>query len=468
MDAEKRKLIEENQRLRARVGELERMVRALQEQVQVLTAALEEARRAGKRQAAPFRKAKRVEEPKKPGRKPGEQYGEHARRSVPEDAPIDERHEAPLPPECPKCGSRRLEEDEPTAEQFQTEIVCRTVRRRFAIHRGHCRDCGTPVAGRHPLQTSTATGAAGEQLGPKAHALMSVLNKRMGLSHGKIAWVFEKVFKLKTDRSTSARSVVRTARRCAAAYEQIRADVRAAEEVTPDETGWRVGGGKAWLHAFATARTTCYEIDPTRSGDVAARLLGLDWPGRLVHDGWSVYDRFLQAIHQQCNAHLLNRCKELLEVARRGAARLPLAVKGLLQQGLVTRNRFDEGEISRHGLLVAAGRLTAQLGRVVAGRFTHDGNRRLANFLNDHWREVFAYLRHPGMAATNYRGEQSIRPAVVNRKVWGGNRTWLGAWAQSVVMSVIGTCLLREIDPLAWFIKAITSPSPLLLAQPPP
>jgi transposase len=468
MDADKRELVEENRRLRARVEELEGMVRALQEQVQVLTAALEEARRSGKRQAAPFRKPKRVENPKKPGRKPGEQYGEHARRIAPENASIDEQHDAPLPPECPTCGSRRVEEDEPRSEQFQTEIVCRTVRRRFAIHRGHCRDCGASVRGRHPLQTSTATGAAGEQLGPQAHALMSVLNKRLGLSHGKISWMFEKVFGLKIDRSTSARSGVRTARRCAAAYEQIRGDVRAAEEVTPDETGWRVGGGKAWLHAFATARTTCYEIDPTRSGDVAERLLGLDWSGRLVHDGWSVYDRFLQAIHQQCNAHLLNRCKELLEVARRGAARFPLAVKGLLQQGLAVRDCFAEGEMSPHGLRVSAGRLTARLERVVDGRFTHDGNRRLANFLNDHLCEVFAYLRYPGMAATNYRGEQSIRPAVVNRKVWGGNRTWLGAWAQSVLMSVIGTCLLRNAEPVTFFVKTLTSSTPVLLAKPPP
>ena len=124
--------------------------------------------------------------------------------------------------------------------------------------------------------------------------------------------------------------------------------------------------------------------------------------------------------------------------------------------------------MSPHGLRISAGRLTARLERVVAGRFTHDGNRRLANFLNDHLCEVFAYLRHPGMAATNYRGEQSIRPAVVNRKVWGGNRTWLGAWTQSVLMSVIGTCLLRRIDPLNFFIEALTSPTPVLLAQPPP
>jgi transposase len=468
MDAEKRKLIEENRRLRARVDELEGVVRTLQEQVQVLSAALEEARRAGKRQAAPFRKGKVVQKPKKPGRKPGKDYGQHTRRVVSEDAPIDEQHDAPLPPECPKCSSSHLEEDEPPDEQFQTEIVCHTVRRRFTIHRGHCVDCGAPVRGRHPLQTSAATGAAGEQLGPKAHALMSVLNKRLGLSHGKIAWMFEKVFRLKINRSTSARSGIRMARRLAGAYEQIRDDVRTAEEVTPDETGWRVGGGKAWLHAFATVHTVWYEIDPTRSGDVATRLLGLDWSGRLVHDGWSVYNRFLCAIHQQCNAHLLNRCKDLLEVARRGAARFPLAIKLLLQRGLAARDRFGEGAISSHGLLVIAGRLTAQLERVVNGRITHDGNRRLANFLKSHLGEVFAYLRHPGMAATNYRGEQAIRPAVVNRKVWGGNRTWLGARAQSVITSVIGTCLLRNIDPLTFLVEALSSSAPALLPQPPP
>jgi len=451
----------------ARCRLLEARTGVLEEQVRVLTAALEEARRAGKRQAAPFRKGKIVDKPKKPGRKTGKDYGKHSRRESPEHTPVDESHDASLPPTCPHCHSSNLEPSSTVDEQFQTEIECRMVRRRFIIHRGRCRDCGKTVEGRHPLQTSTATGAAREQLGPRTHALMSVLNKRLGLSHGKVSWLFDKVFGLKAARSTSARSVLRLAGRLEAAYQQIRSDVRAAEEVTPDETGWRVGGGKAWLHAFATARTTCYEIDPTRSGDVAERLLGIDWQGRLVHDGWSVYDRFLSAIHQQCNAHLLNRCKELLEVARRGAARLPRAIQAVLQKGLATRDRYEQGEISPHGLQVAAGRLTTELGRVVDGVFTHDGNRRLANFLYDHLYEVFAYLRHPSMAATNYRGEQSIRLAVVNRKVWGGNRTWPGARAQSVLMSVIGTCLLRFIDPLSFLTNALTSPTPLLLAHPP-
>lgn len=35
----------------------------------------------------------------------------------------------------------------------------------------------------------------------------------------------------------------------------------------------------------------------------------------------------------------------------------------------------------------------------------------------------FTFLRESGIEATNWPAEQSIRPAVANRKVWGGNRT---------------------------------------------
>jgi hypothetical protein len=50
---------------------LEAVVRSLSDQVAKLSAALEEERRRGKRQAAPFSKGPPVEEPKPPGRKSG-------------------------------------------------------------------------------------------------------------------------------------------------------------------------------------------------------------------------------------------------------------------------------------------------------------------------------------------------------------------------------------------------------------
>jgi transposase len=448
----------------ARCFELERRIVSLEEQVARLSAALEESRRAGKRQAAPFRKKQRTAKPKKPGRKPGDAHGKHAHRAVPAPEEVDETYNAPLPECCPRCQSKQLKETN-VVFQYQTEIPRKPILRQFEIHRGRCEDCGSLMQGRHALQTSDAIGAAGAQLGPRAHAAMAWLNKRLGLSHGKIRQVFGELFGIRVARATSVRSNHRTAKRCDASFRQIQEAVRGSPQVTPDETGWRVGGRKAWLHAFATKDAACYAVDPTRSGGPSQALLGVDYSGVLVHDGWSVYEHFKKATHQQCTAHLINRCNELLETAVRGAVRFPRAIKVLLQRGLLLRDRYQAGAMTRHGLAVMAGRSKSRLLNLVLCKKRHQGNERLAAFLYDHLDSIFTYLRMPGVDATNWRGEHAIRYAVVNRKVWGGNRTWRGAEDQSVLMSVLQTCIMRGISPLEHLAGILTSTTPALITN---
>ena len=67
-----------------RIGVLESELADLKTYTQKLVAALEKSRRGGKRQAAPFRKEKQEPtEPRKPGRKSGEDHGDHAHRKIP-------------------------------------------------------------------------------------------------------------------------------------------------------------------------------------------------------------------------------------------------------------------------------------------------------------------------------------------------------------------------------------------------
>ncbi|MEZ6097186.1 MAG: transposase [Pirellulaceae bacterium] len=99
------------------------------------------------------------------------------------------------------------------------------------------------VQGQHELQTSDAVGAAGVQLGANVHATMAIANKELGLSHGKVKRLLEMLFGLKVGRSTSCRSVIRSAQRLEQAAEQIRKEVRGSPQVVADETGWRVDGG---------------------------------------------------------------------------------------------------------------------------------------------------------------------------------------------------------------------------------
>ena len=134
-----------------------------------------------------------------------------------------------------------------------------------------------PKSMQHQLRTSEATGAAASQVGPNIHASVAIANKELGLSHGKVRRLFQMLFNLPIGRSTCCRSVLRTGERLEAAYKEVRKDVRGSPQVVGDETGWRVDGRAAWLHAFVGLTGTCYEIDPTRSLGPAQRLLGLDW-----------------------------------------------------------------------------------------------------------------------------------------------------------------------------------------------
>jgi transposase len=455
-------LLEENARLRRALSATERELQQAQRRINELTQAVEKLQREGKRQAAPFRKQDGpAEKPKKPGRKRGKRHGRHAHRSVPPR--IDETYDAPLPERCPHCGGRHLVETDVTP-QYQTEIPRTVIYRRFDVHVGRCDDCRRTVQGRHDLQTSTARGAAGSQLGPNVHALLAILNKQLGLSHGKSVKLLGTMFEeLQLARATSARSCHRTAQRVKPAYEQIGQIVRGESEVAPDETGWRVAGSLAWLHVLASSQATYYDIDPTRSHEPAERLLGLDWSGTLVHDGWSVYDRFNKAFHQQCLGHLQRRCQNLSDMACGGAVRFPRAVLELIDEAFALRRAWRGHRISANELADAGLALSCELEELASGRFTNDANRRLAGHLSKHAMHWFWFLIDPTIAATNYRAEQALRPAVVNRKVWGGNRTWRGAETQSILMSVLQSCQQQLRQPFTFLNQALRSPTPLLL-----
>jgi transposase len=453
----------------------DRRVAALEARVAALEQALQQATRSGRRQAAPFSKGPPKADPKKPGRKPGDQYGPN-RAFRPAPPRVDEVHEAPLPACCPDCGGAVS----PThsAQQYQVEIPREPLYRRFDVRVGECRGCGKRVQGRHPLQTSDALGAAASQLGPDAQAAAVYLNKHAGLSHGKVAQVFSGLFGIGLTAGGVSQTILRAGRRCEGDYQSILDRVRAAPWAVPDETGWRAGGLPGWLHVAVTADAIAFGIfsgDGARGFAASAQLLGEGCAGHLVHDGWRPYQLFRHATHQQCVGHLLRRCGELLDVATGGAVVFPRKAKALLQEGPEVRDARDAGTLSAGQAAAAADGLQQRLGALCLPVKTLVAKETFAAHLYRRHRDVFTFLRVPGLDATNHKAEQALRPAVVNRKVWGGsglalirgNRTAAGARAQSVLMSVLRTACLRGrdfIDYLSHTLRGDPDRPPLLPA----
>ena len=427
---------------------LRQEVADLKAQVEQFRHALEDSQRAGKRQAAPFAKGPPKAQPKRPGRKAGDAHGRHGHRPPPPPGQIDECHEAPLPDACPHCGGVVAETE--VVQQFQTEIPRRPVVRQFNIHRGQCQGCGETVQGRHPLQTSDALGAAASQIGPDAQAAVVYLNKHAGLSHGKVAQVFQTLFGSTLSRGASAQIVLRAGRRLQPAYHEIQERLRSSPVITPDETGWRLGGHPVWLHAWVGEGVTCYHIDPQRSADALEGVLGLDWSGVLVHDGWSSYDRFREACHQQCQAHVLRRAHDLEEAATGRAKVFPRQVIDLFQESLRVRDPFAQELPDLDTREQAFADFADRLAALTRWPRADAANERLAGHLRRHLPQWFLFLLNPAVPATNYLGEQAMRPAVVNRKVWGGNRTAAGAAAQVITTSVLQTCKQQAKEALEY------------------
>jgi len=447
------------EQLEALVRALETRNSKLEARIVQLEAFLEKATRAGKRQAAPFSKGPPKDKPKKPGRKSGTKYGSKAHRPLPEQDP-DEIVEVPLPESCDECGGA-VDEDH-VDQQFQMEIPRRPIVRRFDIHIGTCRQCGKRFRPRHAQQTSDAVGAAASQLGPDLQALIAMMKDKYGLSYGDIRGLLKDGFGIPVTRGGAAHAVLRAGQRVRPLYEGLKQLVRRSRAVYPDETGWKVGGVLKWMWVFVTDTVTIYVIRPSRGKDVAWEILGKDYDGRLIHDGWSPYDSFECAIHQQCLEHLLRRATGLLEKTTGIAARFPNRVKKLLQDALALRDRRDAGKISGHGLAVARGRLETRLDKLLACQCSQKENRRFKQHLEKHRREILTFLYHADIEAANWPAEQAIRPAVRNRKIFGGNRTWSGAAAQERLGSFFATCAKNTIESLTTLSRIICRPMPAI------
>jgi transposase len=443
---------QENDRLRK---ENER----LKQETELLRRELEAALRASKRQAAPHSRGAPKANPRRPGRKPGRGYGRQACRPIPRR--VDEQIAVPLPTRCPHCGGSV--EPESCETQYQEEIVRRTIVRRFDIAVGRCRDCQRRVQGRHRLQTSDAVGVGSVQLGPEALTLAAILNKQMGLSLGHTRQVLSYGFGLEVSRGGLYRALARMAGRAEPTYNGLVETARQAPVNGMDETGWKVGGRLQWLHVAVSAQVTVYAILPGRGYEQAVAILGADYDGFLIHDGWAPYYRFRFAFHQSCLAHLLKRCREMAHVASPAALVFPQAVEDLLETSLELRNRHERGEVSERGLSIATGKLEAKLDRMLETRRRNAANRRLARHLEHELLWLFTFLHCPGLDATNNAAERAIRGMVIARKVWGGNRTWEGARTQQVLVSVLRTCWQQSKDAFTRCVSLLRAPRSAIL-----
>jgi transposase len=152
--------------LRVLVTELQRQIMALQEQVAQLTASNqalvtenEQLKRRVKRQAAPFSKGTRTQQPKRPGRQPGEGTFSFRQAPCPEEItelPVN----VPVTLEsCPDCGSKLTEQRVDFAYVTELPPIPQPRVTQYRVWVCQCTGCGRQVRGEHPDLTPDQYGA---------------------------------------------------------------------------------------------------------------------------------------------------------------------------------------------------------------------------------------------------------------------------------------------------------------------
>jgi hypothetical protein len=255
--------------------------------------------------------------------------------------------------------------------------------------------------------------------------------------------VLNSLFQLKLSVSGLNSVLKRAARKLAPQYDQLQAQVAASPVVYADETSWYVGAPGDWLWVFTTPQFTLFHVAGSRGGPVAEKILGPDFQGVVVSDCYSCYRR-LKCPQHKCIAHHLRVLKQLLKRYEPQETTYLLSWKQLWKD-VVALHRARDGLESD---AFAAGRseLETRFEVLVEQEVAQECDRKFQTRMRNLQEHRFGCLYHAHVDPTNNRAERALRPAVVQRKISCGNKTYRGAHVWEILVSLVVTAWQQGRD----------------------
>lgn len=334
--------------------------------------------------------------------------------------------------QCPHCGfflddpigveQRTIEEIPPPQKILVT---------RYDLHKYVCPGCGCEVTAQH--DDCPMVGGLGIRLMTKItllrFQLRGVLRRIQEFlwSH----WGFGL-------SATGVNDVLlRVGNAFQSRYEQLLWKIRTARYVYIDETGMRVLGQNWWLWVFRTdTDDVLVVIRKSRGRDVLMEILGEDFTGAGVNDGWRVY-KWLPVV-QRCWAHLLREVDEYKDASEHGRLlseemhRKFQRLKEFLEKDPPMEKRQRQKEAWDKELQLFVNEYIEYLDVQKVVKYIENGL--------GCW---YTCLLYPGMQPTNNLAEQPIREHVIMEKIIGTFRSIKGPENYQYIASLLATWKLQ-------------------------
>jgi transposase len=392
--------------------------------------------------AKPAPRSRRERTDRSPGAQPGHPGATLAQ--VPDPAERV-RHR---PTVCVGCGAGLADAPVVSTERRQVfdlpELALRVVE--HALEHRRCR------CGRVSMADPPAGVGAPTQYGPGVRALATYLLAGQHLPLARTGELLTELLGAPVSQGSLAGWYTAAADATEPALAVVTAGLAEAEVLGADETGIRVEGGLAWVHAARTDELTLYTVSARRgvaAMTAAGVLPALAADAVLLHDFWAPYWHF-DVAHAVCGAHLgrelvgaaevegqadwASRLDRLLSEINRTVTEARAAGADALAPELLATYRRRYG-----GLIDAGWAANPEHGPGRRGRRRRPRHVNLLDRLDGHRDEVLRYAEDLRVPFTNNGSERDIRPLKIRLKVAGCLRTMAGAEAFCRLRSYLST-----------------------------
>jgi hypothetical protein len=292
---------------------------------------------------------------------------------------------------------------------------------------------------------------------------LALLRHEMGLSYRKLSRFSRDICGIDLSPSGALGAMARMGQILAPIHHAIAAALPAQPILHADETGWKMDGDRWQLWVFCNPTIVYFHADSSRGAKVPEGIIGKDFDGLLITDFYGSYNGFKHT--QKCLVHFLRDIEKELAVSPddKPLQRLKRETKALIKAGKVIQTLDDSkaGDKKRARKIKA---LYQRLKRMTTLTSNNDRTQTLIKRVINYEDAFINFIHYPDADYHNNHAEQTLRFAVIFRKLSFGNRTIEGATLFGLLASVFATCRRHHVDIMALTTSLLRAP-PAAIAQ---
>jgi transposase len=441
------KIVRDNHYLRSKNESLRKEMGILHEEIRRLGFIVKEYQQMlFKKKALKYKKDDHDDDDHTPRKKGAPVGHEGATREIPKR--VDEHKDVHID-KCPECGSGDLTPCEKYYDHYQEDIIIpETKVTRYRHHYYWCPHCKNTVHG-------TGNGELpGSYIGPNAKALAAFLHYQLSVPYNKIKTLFKEMFTMDFDPTSCVGFDTEIRRRGEPLYERLKDSLKDRPYLNVDETGWK----DKWLWCYADERHAVYRIESGRGQKELAGTLGDSYKGVLISDFLGAYNG-LRSLKQKCLVHALRLIDKwsIYYDNDPKMTRYFLSLKTAVKRIIRLNNQMNKKRLPKNFSLKKAD-VVASLRRILSKDLEPIKANKFRRKLLDHFDELVTCLDYKGISSHNNHVERLLRGSVIMRKITFGNRSEKGMRNHEVIMSLIQTARLQNLNPLPFLRELLTNP----------